>query len=203
MKHLTPSELVDLAEGTLDASRAAHADRCDTCRGAAGAICDTLHRASAAADVPEPSPLFWEHLSTRVRDGVAGERVGTAGFGAWWSTAMRGFVPVAAAAILLAIVSMTMTLRHEPVSVAPPIASAPVAVGVGADQDFDTAIDANTNEAWEVLTAAAADLQLEDAHAAGLGVQPATVDRAVQRLNSDELNELGRLLQTELKRAGN
>jgi hypothetical protein len=54
-----------------------------------------------------------------------------------------------------------------------------------------------------VLTAAAADLELEEAHAAGLSVQPSAIDRAVQRLTADELNELGRLLQSELKRASN
>ena len=34
-----------------------------------------------------------------------------------------------------------------------------------------------------------------------MSVQPAAVDRAVQRSTRDELNELGRLLQTELKHA--
>ena len=37
----------------------------------------------------------------------------------------------------------------------------------------------------------------------GLVTHPAAVDRAVQRLNQPELEELGRLLQTELKRSGN
>jgi hypothetical protein len=34
-------------------------------------------------------------------------------------------------------------------------------------------------------------------------VQSSAIDRAVQGLSADELNELGRLLQSELKRSSN
>jgi hypothetical protein len=54
-----------------------------------------------------------------------------------------------------------------------------------------------------VLTAAAADLQLDEARDAGMDVASGAVDHAVTQLNRDELSELGRLLQSELKRASN
>jgi hypothetical protein len=51
-----------------------------------------------------------------------------------------------------------------------------------------------------VLTPAAADVEWDNAHEPTLAVAPASVDRAVQQLSAAELTELGRLLQTELKR---
>ena len=41
----------------------------------------------AAGEVPEPSPLFWNHLSARVRDAVAVEPIPRA----WWMTYWRPF----------------------------------------------------------------------------------------------------------------
>ena len=41
-------------------------------------------------------------------------------------------------------------------------------------------LDDEHAEVWAVLTAAAADLEFDEAHAAGMAVQPAAVDRAVQ-----------------------
>jgi hypothetical protein len=199
MKHLVSSELVELVEGTLAADRAAHVDSCDACRAATADLLNVVRRASALEDdVPEPSPLFWDHLSARVREGIATERVGGA---PWWMVSVRPFAPVAAAVVLVVLVSATMVMRREvPPAVAEPIAGV---AHVEPGMDMDVTVDPANREVWEVLTAAAADLELEDAHAAGLSVQPATLDRAVQRLNADELNELGRLLQSELKRSSN
>ena len=63
--------------------------------------------------------------------------------------------------------------------------------------------DAENAEVWAVLTAAASGVGLEDAHDAGMHVYPAAIDHAVQDLTAAELNELGRLLQSELKRSSN
>jgi hypothetical protein len=199
MTHLSPSDLVEYVEGTLATARVRHVDACGTCRAAAADLSEIMRRAADVdADVPEPSPLFWDHLSARVREAVARERVGGT---AWWLASLRPFAPVAAAAVLLVLVSATMVVRRQP-----PPAGVEAARSVAVTEpgmDVDATIDPASNEVWEVLTAAAADLELEDAHAAGLSVQPAAFDRAVQRLNADELNELGRLLQSELKRSGN
>ena len=45
-------------------------------------------------------------------------------------------------------------------------------------------------------------LSLEVAHAAGMDIGAGAVDRAVQRMSPDELTELRRLLQSELRRSG-
>ena len=56
-------------------------------------------------------------------------------------------------------------------------------------------------EVWGILTSAASETPIEDAHAAGMGLPVGAVDRAVQRMTPDELTELRRLLQSELRRS--
>ena len=200
MSHLSPSELVDLVEGELPAARTAHANGCEACRAQAAVVRDALRLAAAAPDVPEPSPLFWDHLSARVRDGIAAAPP-RATFGFGW----RGFQPIAAVlALAVVIFSVTLVTRDSRRAVTRgAVVMAPGLVPGEAGQNPDPTLDANHAEAWAVLTAAAADLELDEAHAAGMAVQPAAVDRAVQGLNAAELTELGRLLQSELKRSSN
>ena len=193
MNHLSPSEFVDLVEGTLDAERASHADRCESCRRSNEELRRVFETAAARGEVPEPSPLFWEHFSARVRESIAQETVAAPRWMAW----RPAFVAIAALAVLVTAGSLFM----RPVPVAVPNTPT-VAEGVGSEPAFEFALDTNT-EVWEVLTAAAADLEWDEAREAGMGVQPAAIDRAVQRLSAEELTELGRLLQSELKRASN
>ena len=75
MRHLQSEELIDLAEGARPESSALHLQTCDECR---SRLTDLRAAMAAAAhvNVPEPSPLFWDHFSARVRDAVlaAGQR---------------------------------------------------------------------------------------------------------------------------------
>jgi hypothetical protein len=70
--HLTPEELIDSRERQLPPARQAHADSCAVCRAELAQLDEVLLDV-AAVDVPEPSPLFWDHLSARIRDRVAHE----------------------------------------------------------------------------------------------------------------------------------
>ena len=74
--HLTSEELVDIAEGTRSEASAPHLAGCDPCR---AQLSDLRAMMSVAADVdvPEPSPLFWDHLSSRVSAAIAAEVPGT------------------------------------------------------------------------------------------------------------------------------
>jgi hypothetical protein len=202
MKHFSPSEFVDFAEGTLAPARAAHADGCDDCR-AQGALIRDAIRATATSEIPEPSPLFWEHFSARVREGVAAEAPHTA----WsWLGGRQSIRLAAAIAIVVAVVSTAWLMREPKVSRVPvpatqqQAASTPV---VGHSADLDAGIDADNAEVWAVLTAAASDMAIEEARAAGMKPHPAAVDRAVQGMTTAELAELGRLLQSEIKRSSN
>ena len=203
MTHLSDAELVDAAEGTLAPARAAHVERCASCTAAINQLGEALSAAAADRGVPEPSPLFWDHLSARVQDAIAAEPRPSPAPLAWLGD-IRRLAPLAAVAVIAAALWSPVSTRWRPRIDAPlpGVSVAPASLSGDRDQPVD-AVDPKTSEVWDVLTAAAADLELDAAHDAGMAVQPAAIDRAVQRLNADELNELGRLLQTELRRAGN
>lgn len=204
MKHLSPSEFVDLADGTLPPGRAGHAEGCDACR-AQGALVREALRATSAPEIPEPSPLFWEHFSARVREGVATQELRTA----WsWLGGREPWRLAAAFAIVVAVVSTAWLVRaprSSPSQVVAPVTHEHSASTLVPNHsgDINAGVDPGNAEVWAVLTAAAADMAIEDAGAAGMKPHPAAVDRAVQGMNTAELNELGRLLQSELKRSGN
>ena len=194
MTHLSEAEFVDLIDETLAPARAAHLDTCAACREQAAALGVVL-RDAAAVELPEPSPLFWDHLQARVRAAIDAEpRPAASRWGGF-----RTLVPAAAAAALVvAVLSgvVPRVTRDDPSSARPAAANGVVAPDPGVDVTIDPA-DA---EVWEVLTSAAS---IDEANGAGMRAQPAAVEHAVQRLSSAELTELGRLLQAELKRSSN
>ena len=196
MSHLSPSEFVDLADGTLPAERAAHVDRCDGCRAQADAVRDALRLADAP--VPEPSPLFWDHFSARVREAVAAapQRSGF-GFG------LPALQPIAAVLVTGVMVFSAVWLARStrPDRSAPAAVTARVPAG-DADTTPAPTLDPDHAAEWAVLAAAVSDLPLDDARDAGMAVPATAVDQAVTQLTRDELSELGRLLQDELKRSG-
>ena len=193
MTHFSETEFVDLIEGALEPRRAAHADTCAACRDQAAALGVTL-RDTAAVDVPEPSPLFWKHLRARVHAAVDAEPLPATARWSW-----SRLLPLAAAAALVFAVYSGRSLR-ELRDGQPP---APLAVPAVADARVDGTPDPADAEVWEVLTSAAASVALDDVSGAGMRAHPAAIDHAVQGLSNAELTELGRLLQSELKRSSN
>jgi len=209
MTHLRDSEFVDFAEGTLAAPRAAHLDACAECRAQAEAVSAAL-REVTAVEMPEPSPLFWEHFSARVRDQVAHEVPDQAP--SWAMMGVRVLSPlVAALALVIAVFSATLLPRwmsstRSGAGLVPSHASADAGAVVtppvtGVDVDPTAAVDPQNAGVWDTLTSAASDMGADDAHAAGMGVRPGAVDHAVTHMNQAELTELGRLLKDELKRS--
>jgi hypothetical protein len=202
-RHLSESELVDLTEGVLDSRRATHVESCAACREQVEALGAMLGDA-ATIDVPDPSPLFWEHFSARVRGAIAEEPV--AGRSAWAWLGMRGLVSfAAAAAVVIAVFSgiyLVRTARVGPMA-SRTVAGPAVVSGTASDGQIDGLPDPDNEEVWDVLTAAASTLELNDAHDLGMHVPPAAIDHAVQSLSAAERTELGRLLQSELKRSSN
>jgi hypothetical protein len=189
MSHLSPGEFVDAVEGRLPAARAAHLAACAACAAHAGAIRGALTDA-ASVDVPEPSPLFWEHFGARVSDAVRAsgrpQRI------AWPRPAFAAIALLLAAAIV-GLTRGTVLERPAPaaaVNVAG--SSTPEASGGAGPEDA----------AWTLLTDLASDVPPEEVHAAGLSVRLSTVDRALDDLSPVERQELERLLRDDLKRAG-
>jgi hypothetical protein len=199
---LRDTEFVDFAEGTLAAARAAHVEACAECRAQADLVGAALRDASAD-EMPEPSPLFWEHLSARVRDRVAHETPDPA---PWWTmTGVRVLMPlVAALTMVIAVIAMTTLSRMRNTPVPGELASSHMAFDAGmagADPDLPAAVDDQNAAVWAVLTAAASDIDVDEARAAGMGAHVGAVDHEVTHLNQAELKELDRLLQAELKRS--
>lgn len=58
-RHLTDEQLMDLLEDEAEASQRTHAGECAACAVRLAGLSDTL-RTARGADVPEPSPLYWE-----------------------------------------------------------------------------------------------------------------------------------------------
>ena len=112
MAHLTESELLDLAEGAQPELSAGHLASCEACRRQLMDLRSVM-TATAAVDVPEPSPLFWEHLSARVREAVEAEsRSSGAGWRLRWPS-WRAIVPISALAMLALTAALTLRPAHE------------------------------------------------------------------------------------------
>lgn len=199
MSHLSPAEFIDLADGTLPRDRAAHLDGCEECRAQVATVRDALTVATASDDVPEPSPLFWEHFSARVRQAVEESPRRPV-----FAFSLRALHPLVASLAVVVLVASAVLLTREARSKRSTVPATAASAAAATDQNHvaDSALLTNHAAEWAVLTAAAADLELDDARKAGMDVPSAAVDRAVTQLTPDELSELGRLLQSELKRSG-
>jgi hypothetical protein len=185
--HLSPEELVDAAESARDEAALPHLVSCERCRQQLHDVRSAM-QAAASADVPEPSPLFWDHLSARVASAIASPDAAPRRFaplGGWrWQHII---VPLCVAGLVVAAVAVFETdYAFRPRVAERLVESAPLAddplldlvADVGGDVDWDSAADA------------------------GLAAREGTVDKAVMQLNDVERVELHRLLAEELKRSG-
>jgi len=121
--HLTPEQLVDLADGTQPETSLPHVAACDDCRRQLAGMRAMM---SDAADVrvPEPSPQFWSQLAGRVREAVDAE---AARAPSWRERLRQPFVLVPALAGALAVALVAVVLPHAPFTTAPPSPASPVA----------------------------------------------------------------------------
>ncbi len=215
MTHLSPEELIDSAEGARPEH--AHLLACAACRDEVIEM-RALMGVVAAADMPEPSPLFWDHLSSRVSDAVAleaqplrtrGDRWGWV-FNVWsWRLAVP-IAAFAAAALVVAAFAVVNVSHGSPASPAPPqrVAAVPAPEAVGAStlpasepgggnaSQFDSANDPSFAFVADLTTGMDMDTALD----AGL-VSDGSAEHAITHLNEGELRELAKLLTEEIARA--
>jgi hypothetical protein len=193
--HLRPDELIDLAEGTRAESSATHLAECAVCRLHLAEL-KAMMSAAADLDVPEPSPLFWDHFSARVRQAVDGE--GAPRRSSW--TWPRVVIPAVSVATAVLAVAVTLNRGNTGRVVAPlplvvPAAVAPASVDLLGDPQSagDTALT--------LVAELSSDMDFETAREAGLAAR-GSAEHAVTHLTGSELRELQRLLQEELARSG-
>jgi hypothetical protein len=199
MLHLSNEQLLDLAEGAQSAASIAHVESCESCRREVEEL-RAVVVAAADVDVPEPSPLFWEHFSERVRDAVAAEGQ-PASPRAWknWASGWRLAIPLAGAAALL--VAVAITLGPDSPATDNGDRNAAVVVNGPEPAPVDIATVAE-DPSLRVLADLTSDLDWDTANEAGLVLKAGAVDDLVAALNDDERQELRRLLQDELARTG-
>lgn len=193
MHHLSETQIVDAVDGRLDAAAAAHLAACGPC-GARVAELHELMRALPAVDVPEPSPLFWDHFPSRVSraiDAPAAPRRWCSPAGLLWGSA-------AAAVIVLGLLLMPM--RTVPVDDAPVTAALARPSATLLADPFDD--DLETDDAWALVRSVAEDLDYDDARQIGVAPRAGSIDRVALELSADERAELARLIEQELRRTG-
>jgi hypothetical protein len=191
--HLTPEELIDLAEGARAEATAPHLQSCSACREQVAMLRTTLATA-AGVDIPEPSPLFWDHLSRRVREAVDAEGSIEARSGApWWSAPFSWRVWAMAGLAAAVIISLYTTAPWTSVSPSP----------------TDQAVDAQPLEPFGAADDPSLVLfgdltQQMDAEAItdfGWRSHLVGVDEVVVSLSHEERMELQRLLTEELAKS--
>ena len=213
MTHLTDVELVDLMDGTLAPARARHLEACEACRASASAIRETLARA-ADAEIPEPSPLFWEHFSARVQEGVRAEPVAPSGWFGWAQSATLKWARPGKWALSGALLTLLLVAVVWRASAPRPAStvSERVATTLVTDPADPDGFNPDLDEAWALVrtvaddvardTPASDEIAWDEVATEGFGVRPGAVEHAMVALTGDERSELLRLLQAETKQPG-
>jgi hypothetical protein len=163
-----------------------HLAACDRCRNEVEALRAVLGRL-VTDDVPEPSPLFWDHFSERVRAAVAEERASAAPV--WWSGWRSWTYAAGACAAMVVVVAVAWPNRP-----AAPVAATTPESAVVADAATEGSVLA-PDEDWDLLV----DVASGDApDGIDTVLAPAAAELGVQDLSGDERSALASLLRAEL-----
>lgn len=195
MSHLSRDERLLALDGALDAGRQAHLAACAACRTEVEGLRGVLARVRAV-DVPEPSPLFWDHLAARVGDAIAREPAPAAARG-WWAPRLGW---AALAVIVTAAVAGYLT-RPPRTADAPVVAhvapaSAPVAAGAAGDDGGAFDVDAPfSDDGWALLAAVAEDAEPDETFAPMAG----QAEQSLQLLSAAERRALAAELAAALE----
>ena len=179
--HLRPDEFVDAMDGTLPAVRTAHLEACAECRAEIAGLLSM--EAEARGDVAnEPSPLFWDHFSARVREAASRD---TATTPSWW----RSWQTVATLAVAAAAVLIVVQMRPIPSSNGPVTTPAPVASMAEVTPEDDGS--------WDIVMGLASDIAWDDVRDAVVPSAGAA-DAAIEELTAAQREALVRLLKQEI-----
>ena len=192
MSHLSNDDLLNAVEGGTGHS--AHLATCEACRARVESLRSVLALTSRV-DVPEPSPLFWDHFSSRVRDAVAAEPQPHARF--WrlnfaWTASVVGVLAIA-------IIGAAVTLRT-----ARPVENAATTSVASTDAGVTPAVNVPSlgeDETWALMGELASQMDWEDAREAGLTARPGSAEQAVEQMSQEEQRQLVELLEMELQKS--
>ena len=145
---------------------------------------DLIAEVKASGEVPELSPLFWNHLSARVREAVAIEPIPRA----WWSLHWR---PIAALVTSVAAIALVAFLRTG----MPGQMGQADAVTASTHEPF---ADVAFSEMWRLIEVAAPTIEMQSAQEAGLMPSQYATDQAIESLTPAQREALVRLLRKEM-----
>ena len=191
VKHLTAAELVDVLEGHADARLAAHVRECNVCSGELAAASVALNDA-AQVDLPEPSPLFWDHFSARVSEAIAHEPQARASWMPAFAFTRFAFAAASLTLVVAAAAGMLLVQSARPSS--EPHADA---AAIALQHPLDLADDTE----WAIVAEVADGMEWDDV--AEVGAQPRmdAVESVAATLSDEERAELARLIRHEIERA--
>ena len=190
MNHLAPDELVDALDGLLVPARRGHLDVCDACRREVTAFRAMVGEMRGSA-VPEPSPLFWDRLSARVREAI--DEPPAAPSARWFHIPV--LAPLAAMTLVVVGLIATMAGTERVRGVAPEMQIAARNTSRG-----DEVVDLEAQ--WALVADLVGDLDSDAAQDAGIAMTPGVADRAISQMSVGEQQELLRLLREELRAGG-
>ena len=195
MRHLSPHVLIDLLDGVRAEADEPHLTECAFCRDELRSL-RGIAASAAHVDVPEPSPLFWDHLSARVREAVQNEPA-VARPASWWELQwIRPFASAASAvAVAIVLVVMMRSSREETRPAVPEAARNAAAVVAPLENAPD-------DPSLRLLVDLATGLDWESADEVGLTDAGGAAERAVASLTDAERLELRRLLRAEIGESG-
>lgn len=181
--HLSNDDLLAAIENpTL---RVEHLEVCDACRARVQELREILAEARGV-DIPEPSPLFWDHFSERVRASVAEEPEKAPSWNRWGWAWPAGVV----AALAVVIIAVAITRSQD--------GSAGAESAAASVNDLPSLMPPADDPSWVFMTDLAGDLDWDDAGAAGLVARPGSAERALENLSVAERQALVDVLQQEL-----
>ena len=176
--HLSPDDLAAAADGTLGDEAASHLGHCAVCRAALAELSGLL-TALKLENVPEPSPLFWDHFSARVREATG--KASSPRRAAWLGRPVLALGGLAAVALVLLVWSSSVRDRAVP----------PSAMETTANE---MPVDAEV--AWQAMSEMAAAMTADDVRSATASApERASV---LSELSDDERAAFVELLKREI-----
>ena len=198
MSHLSRDERLLAVDDALEAPRAAHLAACEGCRAEVEALRGVVARVRAV-DVPEPSPLFWDHLAARVGDAIAREPLPARG-AAWWHLPQWGW----GLAALAVVAAGSAYLAARPPAT-PAVAVLRSGSATGARAGATPTLSATSTEAgderdegWGLIAAMADETELTPGDATALAPLAGQSELSISQLSRDERAALIAELEAEL-----
>jgi hypothetical protein len=200
MEHLSAEQLVDVLEG---GEAPAHLAACDSCRKRLEDL-RALTAEAAGVEMPEPSPVFWQQFSERIREATDRKGSGPGAWtprwlfgGAWWG------LPLAAGAVAAVVVAVAVGVRGmRPAPVDSAVAAMTTAATAPADPDVAGTQTAGNDSSLAFVADLASGLDWDGFSQAGLTPPVGGVDDALGQLTDNERAALRELLAEEMGRPG-